>query len=135
MPQKKWAVVLVACLAFAAGSRDQTPDEYKPLEKMTVKLFEAYNKDDAKGVLADYVSAFKSLDADQLYKSLFKDRYKTKLGNFKSLTFQKEGSVYTDEVVLARFDGVFANKKAQIIVNFTKEDGKFKFQQVTIMDE
>lgn len=115
-------------------ARAQTPAEYKDLEKMVVKLFEAYNKDDAKGVFADYFSAFQGQNAEPLYKALFEPA-KQKYGNYKSHTFVKEGSVKTDDIALLILSGQFAKSKAKVTINFGKENNKWKIQQVTFADE
>jgi len=122
-----WIVLLAGSLATA----QETPKEYKDLEKMVVKLFEAYNQDDAKGVFADYISALKGLDSAQLYNALFKPHKET-CGKYKKHTFRKDGSSHSDDVVLMVLDVEFDKKKAKVSVNFGKEDGKMKIQQVTI---
>lgn len=124
------ALGIVLAAASLIGARD-TPKEYKDMETMVVKLFEAYNKDDAKGVFADYFSALKNTDNEQLYNALFKPSKET-CGKYKQHTFQKEGSVVTDDAAVLVLDTAFEKKKAMVSVNFGKEDGKMKIQQVTI---
>jgi len=121
-------------LAWPGSIHAQTPLAYKELEKMAVKLFEAYNKDDAKGVFADYFSALKGQDAGVLYKALFEPAKNT-YGNYKSHTFVKEGSVKTEGIALLVLSAQMEKKKAKITVNFGQEEGKWKIQQVTFADE
>jgi hypothetical protein len=120
------SLLLLTCAATVAD----TPAEYKQFERMAVNLFQAYNRDDATGVFVDYVTTFKKLDNKQLFDALFKP-HKEKCGNYKKHTFQKQGSVQTDDLVLMVLDTEFVKKKAKVSVNFGKEGGKWKIQQVT----
>ena len=81
--------------------------------------------------MSDYTATFKSLDSKQLFNSLFKP-HKESCGNYKKHSFQKEGSVLTDDIALMVLDAEFDKKKAKVSVNFGKEEGKWKVQQVTI---
>jgi hypothetical protein len=130
MLKRTTAIVLTLLAAGTSLCRADTPAEFKDLEKMVVKLFEAYNKDDAKGVFADYISTFKALDATTLYNSLFKT-HKENFGNYKSHVFVKEGSVKQNELALLVLDATFEKKKGKISINFGKDEGKLKIQQVT----
>lgn len=107
-----------------------TPKEFKDQEAIVEKMFKAFNKDDAKGVFADYVDAFKNM-AEQLYPVLMKP-HKDKYGNYKSHTFLKEGSTITEEVGLLMIQVEFEKeKKVKVGINFGKEGKNWKIQQVT----
>jgi ABC-type transporter MlaC component len=111
-----------------AASPD-TPKEYKDAEEMVVKLFKAYNKDDAKGVFENYIDAFKGMP-DPLWNALFKPN-KDKYGNYKKHTFVKEGSVATDDNILFVINVEFEKSKdIKVGVNLGKDGGKWKIQQV-----
>jgi hypothetical protein len=129
-----FAGFIATTLVTPAIAHAQTPAEYKDLEEMATKLFEAYNKDDAKGVFADYFSALQGQNADVLYKALFEPA-KQKYGTYKSHSFVKEGSVKTDDIALLILNGQFTKSKAKVNVNFGKENNKWKIQQVTFSDE
>lgn len=116
---------IITTLALA-----DTPKEFKDQEAIMEKFFKAYNKDDAKGVFADYIDAFKGM-AEQLYPALIKPS-KDKYGEYKSHTFVKDGSVATDEITLLILQVDFAKeKKVKVGINFGKEGKAWKIQQVT----
>lgn len=117
-------------VAVRAEPMEDTPKEFKDQEAMVVKLFKAYNKDDAKGVFEDYVEVFKNMP-DALWGALYK-MHKDKYGNYKSHTFVKEGSSTAEENGILMIQVEFEKAKAvKVGINFGMENKKWKIQQVT----
>ena len=128
-----WSLLVLGTLLYTglfSTALADTPKEFKDQEAIAEKLFKAYNKDDAKGVFADYIDAFKNM-AEQLYPVLMKPN-KDKYGNYKSHTFLKEGSSSSDGVALLMLQVDFEKeKKVKVGINFGKEGKDWKIQQVT----
>jgi hypothetical protein len=125
------ALGLVVCCSLAVTTvHAQPPKEFKEIDEIAVKLFKAYNKDDAKGVFDDYVEALKGL-GDQMWPALFKPS-KDKYGNYKSHTFVKKNSQITEEIALYVIEVEFEKeKKVPVGFNLQKEGKNWKIQQVT----
>jgi hypothetical protein len=130
----KRCIAAFCLMAAACVAQADTPPEFKEAEKLVVKLFDAYNKDDAKGVFTDYIAALKNSDPQTLFDALYKNT-KQSVGKYKKHTFKKDGSVHADDLILLVLDAEFEKKKAKVSVNLGKEEGKWKIQQVTIEPE
>lgn len=131
MSVRRLTAVVVLLIAGSPAGADDTPAEFKPLEKMAVKLLEAYNKDDAKGAFADFIPEIQNGDTTQFFNLLFKPHKET-CGKYKKHTFRKDGSVHTGEVALMILDAEFEKKKAKVMMNFFKQDGKWRIQGALI---
>jgi hypothetical protein len=129
MLAKSLTALFLALAACSLATAD-TPAEFKDSEKVVVKLFEAYNKGDVKGMFHDYIDVLKQ-NAQSMYDISFKP-HQAKLGKYKKHTFIKDGSVAAGDVTLLVLDAEFEKGKAKVSVNLMKEDGKLKIQQVTI---
>ena len=125
-----FGALLCAGIATALhASTPDTPKEFKDAEEMVVKLFKAYNKDDAKGVFENYIDAFKNMP-DALWNAQFKPN-KDKFGNYKSHTFVKDGSVATEDNILLVINVEFEKgKDIKVGVNLSKDGKAWKIQQV-----
>jgi hypothetical protein len=132
MHHASWiALVATLCSSLLVSLQAETPKEYKDQEEVVVKMFKAYNNDDAKGVFEDYVQALKSAGAEALWNALYAPN-KKKYGKYVKHTFVKEGSATTDGITLLRMDVEFENdKKVHVVINFGQEEKKWKIQQVT----
>ena len=118
-------------LLFASSSASaDTPKEFKELEAMAVKALEAYNKDDMKGIFADFVEGTVG-DVNFYYDRLFKP-HKATLGKYKKHTFDKSLSIFAGTAASLSLDAEFEKGKARIGANFLKVDGKWKVQAMLI---
>lgn len=132
-----WIGKSFLALALLAGislspSRAEDADPAK-LEAQLEEILSAYNKDDVKAFFANWAKSVEAIATEPTYKALYKDGAKKSLGDYtaKTVKFRKEGSVLTGDFLVVYFDAKFGKEeKAQIAVNFQKEDGKYKFMQV-----
>jgi hypothetical protein len=130
MPARHLTAASMLLLACTAAHGD-TPREYQELEAMLIKSLEAYNKDDIKGIFANFVDAVTQFDTTPYYDTLFKP-HKATCGKFRKLTFQKVGSAHVGDFATMTFEAEFEKKKARVSANFFKENGKMKIQAILI---
>ena len=128
-----FAGFIATTLVTPAIAHAQTPAEYKDLEEMATKLFEAYNKDDVKAFFTDWAKAAEAITTPQVYEALYKNGAKKMVGDYvaKSIKFRKEGSVLSGDILVVYFETAFSNEKDGLVtVNFVKEGDAYKFLQV-----
>ena len=78
--------------------------ELKTLETMLDNALKAYNDGNWKAFYADFAKKVEKLISEQVFKMLYGDETRAKLGKFvKRLSFLKEQSVLTGEVLVAQW--------------------------------
>ncbi|HMP02323.1 MAG TPA: hypothetical protein PKD86_15205 [Gemmatales bacterium] len=126
-------VALLAGLTNAGAVEDKA--NVKDLEAIIDAAMKAYNEADWKAFFKDYSKDMAAIASEPTFKALYgPNAAMGQFGKFvKRLELIKDQSVLEGENVLAHWHAEFAkNKKVKISVNFVKEDGKYRIQQITL---
>lgn len=116
--------------AFALGEGFQ--ENFKALDPKVEELLKAYNAKSWKKFYVGWADQMKALQTEQVFNALYINQAHPKFGAYKSRTVIEGQSVFNDVTGLLVYDAVFAKGKALLSVNFFKENGQYKFQQVRI---
>jgi hypothetical protein len=132
---------LVALLALVAGVATVHAAEdkanVKDLEATIDAAMKAYNAGDWKAFFKDYSKDMSAIVSELSFNAMYGPTGVMGTGKYgkfvKRQELIKDQSVLEGANVLAHWHAEFAKvKKAKISVNFVKEDGKYKIQQVTL---
>jgi|GEM_PF-3220511 len=123
---------VLLCTAFTAIAADAPPAN---LDKMVQNAMKAFNAGDAKAFFADYSKSSSAIATPEIYKAMYEDMYKAKVGKFVSMTFVPAESSINDDAPLLIYAGKFEKGTGKIAVNFIKEDAGLKIIQVMIQPD
>ncbi|GAB4271846.1 MAG: hypothetical protein Kow0029_09850 [Candidatus Rifleibacteriota bacterium] len=110
-------------------------DELKTLEAKVDKLMAAYNEGVPKAFYADFAKSISAFCTPQNFKMIFVDHYMKNFGAYKSRKIIETQTVVNPDspngllVYIAQFE---KNASVKLAINLFKEDGEWRFQQVTI---
>ncbi len=131
-----FVVGLLGWLSLAApagyGMEDDKPADMKAIDAIVSKAMKAYNDADYKKFFADYAKAMSVLATEQTFNALYKTGAMPTYGKFKSMKFIEKVSVTKGDFLLINYEAEFEKKKAKLQVNFMKEDGVYRIQQLQI---
>lgn len=126
------ATVAVASFAGGAWADDAFDAEFKKQDARVNGLMDAYNAKNWKKFYVGWADQVKALQTEQVFTALYTNQAHSQFGAYKSRTLNREKSTFNDVVGLLVYDAQFAKKKGTLSVNFFKENGEYKFQQVRI---
>ena len=112
-------------------------DEMAALDKQIDKLMLAFNDKDTKVFYSDWSKSMTALCTPAMFKMMFVDMHMKKYGKYVSREIiEAETVVMANQpnallVYKAEFE---KNKKVKLAINLIKEDGKWKIQQVSLVD-
>ena len=112
-------------------------DEMAALDKQIDKLMLAFNDKDTKVFYSDWSKSMAALCTPAMFKMMFVDMHMKKYGKYVSREIiEAETVVIANQpnallVYKAEFE---KNKKVKLAINLIKEDGKWKIQQVSLVD-
>jgi len=112
-------------------------DEMAALDKQIDKLMLAFNDKDTKVFYSDWSKSMAALCTPAMFKMMFVDMHMKKYGKYVSREIiEAETVVMANQpnallVYKAEFE---KNKKVKLAINLIKEDGKWKIQQVSLVD-
>ena len=124
------ATVLASVPALAEGNG--VKDNFSTLDPLVGKAMEAFNAKNWKKFYADWAVQVKSIQTETAFTSLYINMFQMQYGTFKSRKLVDAKSTFSDLNGLLVYEAEFSSKKGQLSVNFFKEGGKFKIQQITI---
>jgi len=123
------AMSVFAQAAFA----DVDAKMLKELEPKVDKAIAGYNAKNWKAFYgAGWADQVKALQTEQVFTSLYTNNYMKTYGALKSKTLDQSKSTIADTNGLLVYNAVFSKKKGTLAVNFFKENGVFKIQQVQV---
>ncbi len=102
------------------------------LDKVVGTTMEAYNKKNWKGFYAAWADMMKGIQTEQAFNSLYVNMYHRDYGTLKSRTIDESRSTFSEVNGLIVYKAVFSKKSGSLAVNFFKENGQYKIQQVQI---
>ena len=103
------------------------------LDAQVGKAMDAYNASDWKGFYGSgWADQMKALQTQQVFDALYKNGYLKQYGTLKSRKIIDSRSTFSDMNGLIVYDAEFSKKKGTLAVNFFKEGGKYKFQQIQV---
>ncbi len=127
--------VALACLPILASA--DVPGIGKPalaaLDAQVGKAMEGYNASNWKTFYAaGWAEQTKAIQTPQTFDTLYKNMYLKQYGTLKSRKINESKSTFSDMVGLIVYDAQFSSKKGTLAVNFFKENGKYKIQQLQV---
>ena len=94
---------------------------------------EGYNANSWKGFYGSgWAQQTKAIQTEQTFKVLYTDMYLKQYGTLKSRVVDEKRSSFSDMNGLLVYNGVFSKKKGSLSVNFFKEGGAWKIQQLQV---
>ena len=128
------AALVLAGLPQMAQAAD-VKAEFAALDPVVGKAMNAYNAKDSAKFYADWANQVKTIATPQAFKTLYVDVYHKKYGALKSRKLVDARSVMSDMNGLFVYEAQFAKGKGFLNVNFFKEGGKWKIQQIQVTDQ
>lgn len=118
----------------AAPAAPKPTIELKSLESMVDNALKAYNEGNFKAFYADFAKKTEKITTEQVFKMLYGDETKAKLGKFvKRLNFLKDQSVLSGEMLVGQWEAEFEKKKnAKLLCSLLLEEGKHRFLQISL---
>jgi hypothetical protein len=101
-------------------------------DKQVDQAMSAYNAKNSKGFYANWAAMMKSIETEQAFKTLYVGKYMKEFGSYKSRKIIQARSTVSTVNALLVYHAEFSKKSATLSVNFFKEGGAFKIQQITI---
>lgn len=102
------------------------------LDKVVGTTMDAYNSKNWKGFYASWADMMKGIQTEQAFNSLYVNMYHRDYGTLKSRTIDESRSTFSEVNGLIVYKAVFSKKSGSLAVNFFKENGKYKVQQVQV---
>lgn len=127
----KMAVALAAFPSLPALAAS-LQDNFKVLDPLVGKAMAAYNAKNWKNFYAGWADQVKSIQTELAFSSMYVGMYHKQYGAFKSRKLVEAKSTFNDMMGLLVYNAEFSAKKGQLSVNFFKEGGKYKIQQIRI---
>lgn len=110
-----------------------TEEMFKTLDPVVERLVKAYNEGNWKAFYADYAKAMSALATEQSFNSLYTNMYKKQFGTIKTRKLNTQRTTMPSEMNgLIVYDVTCSKKNGVLAVNWMKEDGKWKVQQVQL---
>jgi hypothetical protein len=132
MCKKMIAIAMLMLTTVALNVRAADADK-KKLEEKVDKLLKAYNEGDAKTFNGEYAKAMAGVANDTTFKTLYQDMAMKDLGKYISKTPLEKETVISPDIALLVYEAKYEKAdKVKVSVNFMKEDGELKVQQVTM---
>ena len=129
------AGLALACLPWLAGADVPGIDKagLAALDAQVGKVMEGYNSGSWKAFYGSgWAEQTKAIQTEQTFTTLYKNMYLKQYGTLKSRKINESKSTFSDMVGLIVYDAQFSNKKGTLAVNFFKEGGQYKIQQVQV---
>lgn len=133
MKSKFLLAAMATCVFAQAAFADVDAKLLKELEPKVDKAMAGYNAKNWKAFYgAGWADQVKALQTEQVFTSLYTNNYIKNYGTLKSKTLNQPKSVMSDMNGLLDYDAVFSNKKGHLQINFFKEGGVWKIQQLQV---
>ncbi|MBI3925116.1 MAG: hypothetical protein HY319_06215 [Armatimonadetes bacterium] len=127
-------LLLVVALAFPAAAEDAAPgmsqDTFQQMDAMLGNALNAYNAGNWKAFYKDWAQLMSGIATEQSFNSLYVNMYKKNFGDYKSRTFVRERSSVAGDHAVVVYKAKFSKKDGDIGVNYFRENGKWKLQQI-----
>lgn len=103
------------------------------LDKQVGQVMEGYNANNWKGFYGSgWAQQTKALQTEQTFNALYTNMYLKQYGTLKSRAIDEKRSTFSTMNGLIVYNGVFSKKKGSLSVNFFKEGGAWKIQQLQV---
>ena len=136
MNRKQFLGALMGALFLSGVSFAEVPGAdaaaLKGLEAKVDNCMTAYNAKNWKNFFKDYAKMVAAICTEQTFKTLYVNTAHKDFGAYKSRSRDDSRSTFSDMNGLLVYKAVFAKKTGTLSVNFFKEDGEWKVQQVRI---
>jgi hypothetical protein len=107
-------------------------EELKALDAVVGTTMDGYNAKNPKQFYSTWAEQMKAVQTPQAFQSLYVNMYHKDYGTLKSRTIDESRSTFSEVNGLIMYHAVFSKKKGTLAVNFFKEGGKYKVQQVQV---
>ena len=136
MTRSRFLTLGLATLLWAGQAFADVPgiskEELKGLDTVVGTTMDGYNAKNHKQFYSTWADQMKSIQTAQAFQSLYVNMYHKDYGTLKSRTIDESRSTFSEVNGLIMYNAVFSKKKGTLAVNFFKEGGKYKVQQVQV---
>ncbi len=136
MNRKQFLGALLSALVVTQVASADVPGAdaaaLKALEAKVDNCMSAYNAKNWKNFFKDYAKMVAAICTEQTFNSLYVNLAHKDFGAYKSRTRDDSRSSFSEANGLLVYKGAFAKKSGTLSVNFFKEVGDWKIQQVRI---
>lgn len=103
------------------------------LDAQIDKVMAGYNGNNWKAFYASgWADQTKALQTEQTFNTLYTNMYLKQFGTLKSKKLNEGESSFSPQVGLLVYNAEFSKKKGRLCVNFFKEGGQYKIQQLQV---
>lgn len=103
------------------------------LDQQVGKVMEGYNANSWKGFYGSgWAEQTKAIQTEQTFNALYTNMYLKQYGTLKSRAVDEKRSTFSTMNGLIVYNAVFSKKKGSLSVNFFKEGGAWKIQQLQV---
>lgn len=136
MTRSRFLTLGLAALLWSGQASADVPgiskEELKALDAVVGTTMDGYNAKNHKQFYSTWAGQMKSIQTPQAFQSFYVDRCHKDYGTLKSRTIDESRSTFSEVNGLIMYNAVFSKKKGTLAVNFFKEGGKYKVQQVQV---
>lgn len=103
------------------------------LDKEVGKVMEGYNANSWKAFYnSSWCQQTKAIQTEQTFSTLYSNMYLKQYGTLKSRKINEGKSTFGPMNAVLFYDATFSSKPGKLAVNFFKEGGKWKIQQLQV---
>jgi hypothetical protein len=122
-----------ACVHLAGAEVPGAPaDVVKTADAKVGRAMQGYNAKNSKAFYKDWAQQMKAIQTDQAFNSLYVNMYHKDYGTYQSGTIDESRSTFADMNGLLVYKAKFSKKPGTLSVNFFKEGGDYKIQQIQV---
>lgn len=140
MKRREFTALLLGAAALIltrpAQSKELAPglseETYKALDAMVENVVKSYNAGSWKPFFKDYAKAMSALATEQTFAALYTNNYKKSFGDIKSRKLNSSRTTFPAENGVLIYDVTCSKKNGILAVNWMKEGGQWKIQQVQL---
>lgn len=114
---------------LAPGLSEET---FKNLDAMVENIVKSYNSNSWKPFFKDYARAMSALATEQTFNALYTNNFKKSFGDIKSRKLNTSRTSFPAENGVLIYDVTCSKKNGILAVNWMKEGGQWKVQQVQL---
>ncbi len=137
MNRKNFLMGCFALSLFTGSAQADVPGVDKAtlasLDKQVGKVMEGYNANNWKAFYASgWAQQTKAIQTEQTFNALYTNMYLKQYGTLKNRKISESTSSFGPMNAVLMYDADFSKKKGKLAVNWFKEGGAWKIQQLQV---
>lgn len=133
---KPLVTTLIAGMACMQLAWSEIPgagaDVVKTADAKVARAMQGYNAKNPKAFYKEWAKQMEAIQTSQAFNSLYVNMYHKDFGTYKSGTIDESRSTFGDMNGLLVYKARFSKKPGTLSVNFFKEGGDYKIQQIQV---